>query len=60
MPIFVLFNLLLASGVRSLLERLLTRRKVRELLSFCLLAMLWMVPRVLVQAGTRPKNLDGS
>jgi ABC-2 type transport system permease protein len=56
--VFVLFNLLLASGVRSLLERLLTRRKVREVLSFFLL-MLYVVPRVMVQSGTRPKNLHG-
>src|SRR5208283_2237365 len=52
------FNLLLASGMRSLLERLLTRRKVRELLSFFLL-MLYVVPRVMVQSGTRPKSLHG-
>ena len=57
-PIFVLFNLLLASGMRSLLERLLTRRKVRELLTFLLL-MLYVVPRLLVQSGARPKNLNG-
>ena len=54
--VFVLFNLLLASGMRSLLERLLTRRKVREWLSFLLLA-LYVAPRVMVQSGARPKNL---
>ena len=32
--VFIVFNLLLASGARSLLERLLSRRKVRELLVF--------------------------
>ncbi|SPE30044.1 conserved membrane hypothetical protein [Candidatus Sulfopaludibacter sp. SbA6] len=58
-PIFVLFNLLLASGMRSLLERLLTRRKVREVLSFFLL-MLYVVPRVMFQSGHRPKSLTGA
>ena len=53
--VFVLFNMLLASGMRSLLERLLTRRRVREVLSFFLL-MLYVVPRALVQTGTSPKS----
>src|SRR5438105_1267979 len=44
--IFVLFNILLASGARSLIERLLSRRRIRELLVFVLL-MMWMVPRFL-------------
>jgi ABC-2 type transport system permease protein len=56
--IFVLFNLLLASGMRSLLERLLTRRRVREVLSFFLL-MLYVVPRFMVESGARPKGLKG-
>ncbi len=34
--VFVAFNLLLAAGLRSLLERLLGRRRVRELLVFVL------------------------
>jgi ABC-2 type transport system permease protein len=54
--IFILFNLLLASGTRSLLERLLTRRKVREvviLLTMCL----WMAPRLIMQLHWRPKWL---
>ncbi|MBZ5623285.1 MAG: hypothetical protein LAQ69_31870 [Acidobacteriia bacterium] len=54
--IFILFNLLLASGIRSLLERLLTRRKVREVLTFFLL-MLYVVPRMLFQTGAGPKSL---
>jgi ABC-2 type transport system permease protein len=54
--VFVLFNILLASGMRSLLERLLTRRKVREILSFCLL-MLYVIPRALFQTGSGPKSL---
>jgi ABC-2 type transport system permease protein len=48
--IYMLFNLLLASGTRSLLVRLLSRRRVRELLVFFLL-MLWMVPRFLLMTG---------
>jgi ABC-2 type transport system permease protein len=54
--IFVLFNLLLASGTRSLLERLLSRRRVREVLVF-LLFMLWMVPRLLFLRGEGTGNL---
>lgn len=34
--LFVLFNLLLAAGVRSLLERLLSHKRLRELLTFVL------------------------
>ena len=49
---FVFFNVLLASGTRSLLERLLSRRRVRELLVFLLFA-LWMVPRFLFLTGKR-------
>ena len=56
---FVVFNLLLASGMRSLLERLLTRRKVREVLSFLLL-MLYVMPRVMFyQGGSRPHAIRG-
>lgn len=51
--IFALFNLLLASGTRSLLERLLARRKVRELVAL-LLAMMWVVPRFLMMSGVKP------
>ena len=32
--VYIVFNLLLASGTRSLLERLLSRRRVREALVF--------------------------
>jgi ABC-2 type transport system permease protein len=56
--IYIAFNLLLASGTRSLLERLLSKRKVRELLVF-LIFMLWMVPRFLFATGRRPQ-LTGS
>jgi ABC-2 type transport system permease protein len=48
--VFVLFNLLLAAGTRSLLERALAKRRVRE---FVVLAMVILVaaPRVLVESG---------
>jgi ABC-2 type transport system permease protein len=51
--LFALFNLLLASGTRSLLERVLARRKVREVVAL-LLAMVWVVPRFVVMSGAKP------
>jgi ABC-2 type transport system permease protein len=54
---FVLFNVLLASGARSLLERLLSRRRVREVLVF-LLFMMWMVPRFLILTGNHPDRSE--
>lgn len=56
--IYILFNLLLASGTRSLLERLLSRRRVREFLVLFLFA-LWTVPRFLFITGHRPGELRG-
>jgi ABC-2 type transport system permease protein len=57
---FVLFNLLLASGMRSLLERLLSYRRLREILIFLLLLGL-TAPRLLfvsdVEVG-RVRRLD--
>jgi ABC-2 type transport system permease protein len=57
--LFVAFNLLLASGTRSLLERLLSKRKVRELVAL-LMAMVWMGPRVLMMSGFKPKWLHAA
>jgi ABC-2 type transport system permease protein len=57
--LFIWFNVLLASGVRSLLERLLSRRHVREVLVFLIL-LLWMVPRLLVITGVRPAFAHGA
>ncbi|HWQ52651.1 MAG TPA: hypothetical protein VN442_03130 [Bryobacteraceae bacterium] len=48
--LFVLFNLLLAAGLRSLLERLLSLKRVRELMVL-LLVMALASPRLLVSAG---------
>jgi ABC-2 type transport system permease protein len=57
--LFVAFNLLLASGTRSLLERLLSKRKVRELVAL-LMAMLWMGPRLLMMSGVKSKWLHAA
>ncbi len=50
LPLFVMFNLLLASGTRSLLERMLSRRRVREIVVL-VTTMLWVVPRLLIAMG---------
>jgi len=55
--VFVAFNLLLASGLRSLLERLLSRRKVREMVVFLFLC-LWMVPRLVVESGFQQNRVN--
>ena len=57
--VFIAFNVLLASGARSLLERLLAQRKIRELLVF-LIFMLWMLPRFLFVSGYRPAWLGST
>ena len=50
--LFIVFNLLLAAGTRSLIERALARRRVRE---FVVLGMVILVatPRLLVESGVR-------
>jgi ABC-2 type transport system permease protein len=50
MAVFVAFNLLLAAGLRSLLERLLARRHIREALVF-LLVLASALPQLLVVTG---------
>ena len=57
--VFALFNLFLASGTRSLLERLLARRKVRELVAL-LLALTWVAPRFFMMTGGKPTWLQGA
>jgi len=49
-PLFALFNLLLAAGLRSLLERLVSRKLVHEALVF-LLVLGAAVPQVLAVTG---------
>jgi ABC-2 type transport system permease protein len=48
--LFVLFNVLLASGTRSLFDRLLSRRYVREIVVL-LTMILWVIPRLLLSMG---------
>ncbi len=55
--LFLVFNLLLGSGVRSLLERLLSRRRVREVVVL-FMVILWMLPRLIIESDLRPKSLD--
>jgi ABC-2 type transport system permease protein len=50
LPLFIGFNLLLSSGMRSLLERVLARRRVREVVVL-LTTMLWVLPRLLMSMG---------
>src|SRR5581483_3643621 len=54
--IYILFNLFLASGLRSLLERLLSRRRLREALIFLLLIGL-TAPRLLFVSGVEVDGL---
>lgn len=54
--LFMALNVLLASGMRSLLERLLGRRYVREAVVLLLL-LAWSVPRVLWVRGSTPQWL---
>lgn len=59
--LYVSFNVLIGSGLRSLLERLFSRRYVREVLVFTML-LLFTAPRVLIQTGLIPHStlwLDG-
>ena len=50
--LFVLFNLLLASGLRSLLERLLMHKRVREILML-VLVLSAALPRLLIATNAR-------
>ncbi|HZT30431.1 MAG TPA: hypothetical protein VFA33_11135 [Bryobacteraceae bacterium] len=55
--VFVAFNLLLAAGLRCLVERLLARKHIREaLVLFLVLAV--ATPRLLVSTGRAPRSLD--
>lgn len=50
------FNLFLAAGVRSLLERLLSRRLIREALALALV-LLAVLPQFLIATGAPPETL---
>ncbi len=56
--VYVLFNLLLASGIRSLLDRLLSRRRLREVL-ILLFVLVVTAPRLLIAFGAGPQALQG-
>lgn len=48
--LFILFNLLLSAGVRNLLERILLRKRIREVMMF-LLVTISILPQVLLRGG---------
>jgi ABC-2 type transport system permease protein len=54
--VFILFNSLLASGTRSVIGRLMSRRKIREVV-ILITTCLWMLPRVFMQLDIHPKWL---
>jgi ABC-2 type transport system permease protein len=54
--VFVLLNLLLSSGTRSVLERLLSRRRLREFVAL-LTMMIAVMPRLLIATGHRGRSL---
>ncbi len=56
--LFVLFNVLAASGMRSLLERIMARRKVREMAAV-ILALMWGLPRIYLRTGSAVKSWNG-
>lgn len=49
--LFVAFNLLLSAGLRSLIERLLSRKGIREVIAF-LLMLTAVLPRLLMVTGS--------
>jgi ABC-2 type transport system permease protein len=48
---FILMNLLLASGARSMMERVLSRRRIREVVVL-LSTMIWVLPRLMMATGS--------
>ena len=54
--IFILFNLLLAAGARSLLEQLLTHKRLREI-AMLLVVLGASIPQVLMTTGSTPGPL---
>jgi ABC-2 type transport system permease protein len=56
MAVFVAFNLLLAAGLRSLLERVLARRRVREVLVL-VLVLASALPQLLAVTGVPMRHL---
>ncbi len=53
---FIAFNALLASGTRSAIGRLMSKRKIREVV-ILVTTCLWMLPRIFMQLDIHPKWL---
>ncbi len=54
--LFLAFNLFLGSAVRSLMERLMSKRKAREIVVLCIV-MVWMLPRVLLDTSVGMRSM---
>lgn len=57
MGLFIVFNLLLAAGTRSFIERMLSKRRLREVFMLVLVMMLG-APRLLVETGFPMERLS--
>jgi ABC-2 type transport system permease protein len=57
MLLFAAFNLMLAAGLRNLIERLLHRKGIRELIAL-LLMLAGVLPRLLMVTGVRGQRLE--
>ena len=57
MALFAAFNLMLAAGLRNLIERLLSRRGIREAVAL-LLMLLGVLPRLLMVTGVASRRLE--
>jgi ABC-2 type transport system permease protein len=58
MALFVAFNLLLAAGLRSLIDRLLARRRIREIV-ILIVVLASVLPRLLMVTGAGGRQLRG-
>jgi ABC-2 type transport system permease protein len=57
MVLFAAFNLMLAAGLRNLIERLLNRKGIREAVAL-LLMLLGVLPRLLIVTGVGNRRLE--
>ena len=57
--LFVAFNLLLAAGLRSLLERLLARKRVREAVVLIMVTIV-ALPRLLMALGVEMRHVEAA
>jgi ABC-2 type transport system permease protein len=55
--LFAAFNLMLAAGLRNLIERLLTRKGIREALAL-LMMLVGVMPRLLMVSGVRANRIE--